>query len=354
MSRISLNHIKSGMILAKTIYTDDGRVLLSEGVELKEQYIARLVDCNILKVYVEDEISDGVVVKDVISEKTRLETKMLVRNIMEDCKAKAQFESEAVKEAVQRIIDELIENPHIIYNLSDIRSMDNYTFSHSVNVCVLSLITGIRLGMTQPELICIGTGSILHDVGKVAVSEQLLKKPCELDDDEFEEIKKHTIYGYDIVKRSEGISPESQIVVLEHHERMDGSGYPLGLKGECIHPFSKIVAVADVYDALTSDRIYRRKVKPYKVVEYLTNPCIKHFDSTVIRSFIKTIAIYPLGTGVVLNTGEKGIVVKLNSAHPTRPVVRIIFNADGEAKKSYEEVDLEKFKSLLIIDTCEF
>jgi len=353
MRKISLKNVKSGMVLAKTVYTDDGRVLLNEGVLLREPFISRLHSCKIKEIYVEDEISKGIVVDDVINNQTRMEAKILVKNVMNESKINNRFNFEQVKETVDKIIDELMENPHIIYNLTDIRTVDNYTFSHSVNVCVLSLITAIKLGLTQPELKCIGVGSLLHDVGKIVIDEAILKKPSELNDEEFNEMKKHTLFGYEILNKTGEFEPDSEKIVLEHHERLDGSGYPFGIKGEEIHPFSKIVAIADVYDALTSDRIYRKRIGSHKVIEYLTNPCLNHFDQAVVKSFIKSVAIYPVGTGVLLNTGEKGIVVRISEASPARPLVRIVYNSDGSVKDNYVEVDLNKVSTYTILDTYE-
>ena len=135
--------------------------------------------------------------------------------------------------------------------------------------------------------------------------------------------------------------------------RIDGSGYPLGSKGEEIHLYSRIVAIADVYDALTSDRVYRKKMLPYEVVEYISNVGYYHFDQRVLQCFLRHIALYPVGTGVVLNTGQKGIIANINYKVPTRPIVRVIYNADGTRNKPFEEVDMMQQLNLTIIDVCD-
>jgi HD-GYP domain-containing protein (c-di-GMP phosphodiesterase class II) len=142
----------------------------------------------------------------------------------------------------------------------------------------------------------LGVGALLHDIGKLKIPEEILKKPSQLTVEEFEEIKKHTTYGYEILKNFENISMESAFIALGHHERFDGSGYPLQLRGENIYQFARIVAVADVYDALTSDRVYRKKLKPHESVEYITSLGTDHFDKEIVDNFIKHIAVYQLGT----------------------------------------------------------
>ncbi|MDK2799728.1 MAG: hypothetical protein PWQ70_1347 [Clostridiales bacterium] len=353
MRKILLKNAQNGMRLAKSIYTEDGFILLAAGVELKQTYINRLEACNILEIYVEDEFSKDIVIEDVINDETRRQAKILIKNIMEQCKKTSQFDYGQVNSMVNQIIDDLLENKDILVNLSDIRTVDNYTFAHSVNVCVLSLITGMKLGLNQLKLRDLGIGALLHDIGKILIPEEILKKPSQLTDDEFEEIKKHTILGYEMLKNTPNISASSAYIALGHHERYDGTGYPLQKKGENIHLFARIVAIADVYDALTSDRVYRKKLKIHEVIEYIVTLGRQQFDTTVMQCFIKNIAIYPVGTGVVLSTGEKGIIVDVNRDLPTRPVVRIIYNDDGTKNNIFKEIDLTKKLNIMIVDTIE-
>ena len=156
-----------------------------------------------------------------------------------------------------------------------------------------------------------------------------------------------------MLKTSQNISMISAFIAFGHHERYDGSGYPLQLRGENIHQCARIVAVADVYDALTSDRVYRSKLKPHEVIEYITSLSTHHFDKEIVDSFVKYVAIYPVGTGVVLNTKERGLVVKTSKNMPTRPIVRIIYTDKNEKLTEYHEVDLAKKLNVFIVDSCE-
>lgn len=353
MRKVLLKNVDSNMKLARAIYSADGQILLAEGVTLKTEYVNRLHSFGITEVYIEDDISRGIQVSDVIHDRTRMEAKVLVKNIMDDCKINVQIKTERVKEVINRILDELLDNRDILVNLSDIKTVDDYTFAHSVNVCVLSLIIGIKVGLNQLRLRDLGVGALLHDIGKTLIPEKILKKPTRLTDDEFEEIKKHTVLGYEILKGIPSINSSSAFIALAHHERYNGNGYPLKIKGQNIHLFARIVAVADVYDALTSDRVYRKKLKVHEVIEYITGLGTRHFDKTIVQYFIKYIAIYPVGTGVILSTKQKGIVIGVNREFPTRPIVRIVYNEDGTRNEDHEELDLTKRLNVVIVDTCE-
>lgn len=353
MRRVNIESINFGVKLARTIFSSDGGILLEQGVELRESYIEHLKNHGISEVYLEDDISQDIVVKDVIRDQTRSDAVVLVKKLMTNYQFTNSIDVEAVKKTVNEILDELLGNDDILYNLSEIKSVDDYTFEHSVNVCILSLITGIGLGFDISRLRDLGTGAMLHDIGKLLIPREILKKPSQLTVEEFEEIKKHTILGYELLKKSGRVSLTSAYIAFGHHERYDGSGYPLQLKNENIHMYARIVAVADVYDALTSDRVYRKKLKPNEVFEYITSLGIHHFDPNVIENFVKYVTVYPVGTGVLLNTRERGIVVRDNRSLPTRPVIRIVYDENMKKKAVSKDIDLSEHTNIFIVDGCE-
>lgn len=353
MRKIHIDSLKAGAKLAKTVFSPDGKILLSSGTELKKRYVDRLRQYNITELYIEDDISTGIEIEDVVCEETRLEAKTLVKKLIDGYVYTDSIDVGQVKQTVNRIIDELLSNRDILVNLSNMKSVDDYTFEHSVNVCILSLVIGIGMGYGKARLIDLGIGAILHDIGKLKIPEEILKKPSQLTVEEFEEIKKHTLYGYEILKNNRNVSMVSAFIAFGHHERFDGSGYPLQLKGDNIHHCARIVAVADVFDALTSDRVYRHKLRPHDVFDYITSLRHHHFDKDVINSFAKCIAVYPVGTGVLLSSKERGIVARANKDVPTRPVVRVIYNERGEKLKKFYEIDLATMMSVYIVDCCE-
>ncbi len=340
MRRVNLDKIQTGVILAKTIITLEGKVLLASGMKLTEEYKKKLQANGIIEIYIEDEISENIHESEVVREDIVIEAKRLVKVMMSNPSIKNSIDGQQVMEIVDRIITNILANGDIIANLSDIRSIDDYTFSHSVNVCILSLIIGIGLDYTGERLRELGAGSILHDIGKVMVPKEILNKQLQLSANEFEEVKRHTYYGYEILKNSQGICMTASYIALGHHERIDGSGYPYQLKDENIHKAARIVAVSDVYDALTSNRIYRKKLMPHEVIDYITSLSDHHFDKNVVDVFIRYVAYYPVGTAVILNTGEKGIVSKYNKYLPTRPVVRVVIDEFGKKLDKYKEMDL--------------
>lgn len=353
MRRVSVDSIPVGVRLARTIFSSDGGVLLEKGVELRDSYVQLLKKRGISEVYVEDDISQGIQVNDVIRDETRNEAVVLVKKMMTGYNFSLTEDVEKVKAMVNKIIDELINNKDILYNLTEIKSVDDYTFEHSVNVCILSLITGIGLGMDTERLKELGIGAMLHDIGKLYIPREILKKPSQLTVDEFEEIKKHTVLGFELLKKSDRLTMTSAYIALGHHERYDGSGYPLHLKNESIQIFARIVAIADVYDALTSDRVYRKKLKPSEVYEYITSLGIYHFDPKIVESFVRYVTIYPVGTGVLLNTKERAIVVRENRGMPTRPLVRVVYDEMMQRKATQKEIDLSEQSNIFIISSCE-
>ncbi len=278
---------------------------------------------------------------------------MLVRDIMQGSKSTHYFDLDKVNRMVTQILGELLNNKDVLVNLSDIKTVDDYTFSHSVNVCVLSLVTGIKLGLNMTRLRQLGVGALLHDIGKIMIPEEILKKPSKLTKNEFELIQKHTFLGYQMLKANPNIDISSAYIALGHHERYNGSGYPYQISSANIHLYARIVAIADVYDAISSDRVYRKKIQVHKVVEYIASLGNQHFDEMILQHFLPNIAVFPIGTSVLLSTGQKGIVVEVNSKLPSKPIVRIIFNADGTKNNKFDEVDLANTLDLLIINTCE-
>lgn len=208
-------------------------------------------------------------------------------------------------------------------------------------------MTAIAMGCGRSDLQDIGLGAFLHDLGKIMIPISILNKNARLLPEEYDEIKKHPYYGYDMLKNEFMSNGTSGIIAYEHHERVDGSGYPNGLKSEDIHQFSKIVAVADVYDALVSDRPYRKAFQPHQVLEIFESQS-GGFDSTCLQLFFRHVAAYPVGTIVGLNTGLIGVVVFNQVGFTTRPRVRIIGTKEYDTVSAYE-IDL-KDKLDIVVD----
>ncbi len=349
MRRVSVELLEPGMVVARSIFDSEGKCLLGAGVVLTEYYIQRLKDLGIASVYVKDDLFDSLgEIKEPISEKTRIETIKEVKRNFQALEANRRINTRHVKKVVDAILDELMSNREVLINLSDIRTYDDYTFSHSCNVCVLSLLTGITLGYTEPKLKELGIGALLHDIGKIQVSKELLNKRGELSPEEYAEIQKHAAYGFEILRAYDDIPLLSAHIAFQHHERWDGKGYPRGLNQEQIHEYARIVAVADVYDALLADRPYRGAYSINQALAILNHMSGVYFEPRILAALISNIAVYPIGSVVMFNTGEIGVVVDVNRNNPHRPVVRVVFDRRLTRLKTPHEVDLSSLTTVYI------
>lgn len=341
MRRVAVDQLQPGMVTAKTIFSADGLPLIVSGMAIKPQFIERLRELGVFSVFVEDQQIPETP-PEVVTEETRRKAIAEVYTAFQDVKWGRGFQLQRIRDIVNDLINDLLQNPTVLFHLTDIRTADNYTFAHSVGVCLLSLMMGISLGLAERELKNLGIGALLHDIGKVAVDEAIINKPGILTNEEMAGVRRHPLIGYEIVVKAPDIAPPSARVVLEHHEKLDGSGYPQGLMGAEIHDFSKIVTVADIYDALTSDRVYRPRFPPYQAVEILLSMAGTALDKDLVKILMENIAIYPVGSIVRLSTGERGIVIRVDRTCPAQPLVRIVADPAGNPLSVLREVDLSR------------
>ncbi|NLM51228.1 MAG: HD-GYP domain-containing protein [Firmicutes bacterium] len=353
MRKMRICRLRPGMILAKAIYGPDGQLLLNKGVELKGMYIAGLQRMDIQYVYVYDPLMEDVEEVQVVSDVTKHQTIKVMKKTFGCLKANGleygQLMNRRFLNTVEKLIDEVLANKDIVYNLDNIRYTDDYTFTHSVNVCILSLLVASGLQLSRNNLKEMAVGALLHDVGKLWVDENILKKEGSLTPAEFEQIKRHPLFGYDILSEQANIAPTSIKIALQHHERCDGSGYPYQLVKKEIHQYSRLVMIVDVFDALTADRPYRKALPPHKAVEIILS-FKGAYDTEMIRLFLDHIAVYPLGTALRLNNGDLGLVVKNKKGRPFQPVVRICKNKNGRFYASPFDIDLAETKNLFITE----
>ena len=346
MRKIAVNDLKPGMVVARAIYNAEGQVLLNKGVVLKPTYIIHLQELGIPAVYIRDAMVGDLEVDDIVSEQTRLEAVKTMKELLggrtdrEAAHVPLLINSDRIQRVVVKIIDDLLERKELMLNLIDIRALDDYTFAHSVNVCILALVTGLTLRFSRRDLLHLGVGALLHDVGKTCVPLHILNKPGKLTMEEYELVCRHTQYGFDILRMQKEVSLVSARVALEHHERYNGSGYPRGLKGEEIHPFARITGVVDVYDALTADRVYRRAYPPCEAYEMLAGAGNYTHDYKIVKAFLTNVAAYPAGTMVRLNNGAIGVVTGTARGHSHQPQVRLLFHPSGEPCREPYDLDL--------------
>lgn len=341
-----INRVKEDDILGKSILSNDGKILLKAGVRITNAYINKLRELNVFYVYVEDERLDDVMVEDERLTELKQITMRSMSNIIKNinvCNSRGIKESLSI---VEDMIGYIIELGDVNKSLYDIQTYDNYTYVHSLDTCIMAAFLGMSSGLGEWELKELGVGAILHDIGKTKIESKIINKNGRLTEDEFNEIKKHTIYGGEILRKNVTM-PDSVISIVEqHHERVDGRGYPYGLNSKQISRFAKIVCICDVYDAVSNDRCYRGKFSPNDAYELILTGSGTSFDADTVRHFRNTFAIYPLGCCIKLSNGENGYVIRQNPGFPDRPVIRIM--EEDNSSKQFYEIDLLKNFNLVI------
>ncbi|WP_434510503.1 HD-GYP domain-containing protein [Desulfitobacterium sp. AusDCA] len=350
---LQLNHVREGMKVAKSIYGPHGEILLAAGVSLNSFYIKRLEEMEVAAIYIEDEATEGIVINDVISEKTRIEAIKLTKECMNNIKLQSSVDVAKVNQVITDIVDELLSNNNIIVQVLEIRALNDHTFSHSVNVAVLSVITGIALGFDYKKLKDLALGALFHDIGKTLMPESILFKTEPLTQKEEEIWKKHPLLGFDILRKLPTINLTNAHIALEHHERYDGKGFPRGLSGNVISELARVVTVCNQYDKMTTYQIGQPRMKPFQAIEVLIGNSSKFFDADIVRAFLGIIAIFPIGSKVTLNIGVKGIVIEAYKNYPTRPKVRVLTDKNGEKIFPPYDIDLTDMPEICIIKVEE-
>lgn len=336
MRYIEIDRGASGMVLAKSIYDENGRVLLGYQSVLTNEFIEKLKERGFPGIYIEDELSKDIDVQEPITQELRNRGVEALRNNNID----------ATLDVAKQIVDQLLESAVVSIDMVDLRTFDDYTYRHSVNVSVLSTIIGMNLQLSREYIEELAIAAILHDIGKIMVDPIILNKPGKLTAEEFTEVQMHPEYAYEILKKRFDISARTRAGILSHHENEDGTGYPHKLKGSQIYQYAKIVHVADVFDALTSRRPYKEAYARSEAVEYLMASGGSLFDTNIVKNFLKSVSVYPVGMTVTLSTGHTGVVVK-NTTSTLRPVVRLM---DGR------EIDLSdpnKYRNITICTAKE-
>ena len=253
-----------------------------------------------------------------------------IDHMLEDSRLGNSIDTDKARELVTHLADEVIQNPDALVWLTHLRSRDEYTATHCVNVSIMALTFGRYLGLNEADLHQVGLGALLHDVGKMQIPDGILNKPGRLTKGEFEIIKGHPVHGHRMLREDETLEAPVLDIVLHHHERLDGKGYPDGLSESEINRLTRITSIVDVYDAITSDRCYHDGVTPAKAMENLFAWSDGNFDYSLLQSFIRCIGIYPIGTVVRLNSGDIGIIVATDEERRLQPVVLLVLNAKRE------------------------
>lgn len=340
------------MVLAKDVYTPEGQVLLKVDTLLTPRYITKLQQFKIEMVWVTEVLPKGLSEEEygqlVMEEEVKVayhEAVEVVSRVFNDVRTGEALDVPAVRNTVTQLCASILRNDSLLRHVDKIYTYDDYTFAHSVQVCVFTLILAKALQYTEHQMINVGTGGLLHDIGKTRLPVDFLNTPRKYTPEEFEQVKEHARLGSEILMESNGVPLVAVRMAGEHHERYDGKGYYQGLQGGNIHPFSQITALADVYDAMTTDRAYRSALLPQQAIEYLLNSSGTAFNPEMCRLFVKSVAIFPIGTVVQLTNGLLATIVEVDAGIPYRPVVGVIDEPGGKVNNL---IDLRARNDILI------
>lgn len=292
-----------------------------------------------------DAASEALKAKAIYKEATGV-----VRTMMEDVRLGQQMDVARVDPVAERMIQSVFRNQYAFNGISRIKTKDDYTFMHCVSVAGLMVTFAKTLGLDEETMHQVAVGGLVHDVGKIMVPDKVLNKPGKLTDDEFVVMKDHVTHSREILADNEGISDIARDVALLHHERVDGTGYPLGLKGDEISLIGKMAAIVDVYDALTSIRVYKSAWDPAMALKKMLEWSSTHFDRALVEKFIRCLGIYPLGSLVELESGKLGIVTD-QGAEMLKPKIRVIYNVKKRCYVRVTDMDLAKEAHDRIVST---
>jgi HD-GYP domain-containing protein (c-di-GMP phosphodiesterase class II) len=342
--------LREGMRVAKTLYGKNSEKLLVVGIVLNRKYIDSVQRMLYPGLYIDDDISKDIEIINTISDELRLETMNGIKKIFNETRDRSdpREKASAIRLQVDSIIDELLSNKNMMVNMIDLKCFDNYTYLHSVNVAVLSMVTGIAMGLDRETLARLGLGAILHDIGKVFINKKIVNKPAVLTSEEFEEMKKHSLLGFEYARDQFKLPAHCYTGIIDHHEKFNGSGYPNGKAGKEISLFGRIISIADIYDALSSERPYRKAMSPSEAMEYVMGSLESVFDPKVAEVFIRKVAPYPVGTTVRLSNGFTAIVLENFEAVCLRPRIRVI-QVDDRDVEPFEINLMNDFKYLNVV-----
>jgi len=337
MKYVSIENVEPGQYLGKTVYSSNGTVMLSAGVQLTVFMINTLNRIGVTMLYIQDPDFEDVEPDDILSEATKQAVIQEMNDAFSAIRSGKEWSTKKVNVSVDRILEDVMNGKETLVQLTDIRTGDNAQYVHAVNVCLMSTLIGINMGLNYGQLKDLAIGALLHDIGKISTA----------DTSRQQDILKshHTWAGFEILKNKREFSLMIAHVALQHHERVNGTGMPRSLSAEEIHLYAKIVAVANTYDNLVND-FNGARMLPHEACEKMMAMSGTELDHEVLVEFNRIISVYPNGTAVRLSTKETGVVVRQHRGLPGRPVVRLVKESGRDL--DVKEVDLARHTTVFI------
>jgi HD-GYP domain-containing protein (c-di-GMP phosphodiesterase class II) len=358
MKPIRVSALVPGMIVAKDIFDATGLLMLNEGSILTAELITKLEYWGLEEAFIEEpspslkEQQEIAITPQIMAAHERAID--LTGNLMANPEIK-DGDSLIFKGMVGDIENQIHLNSNVVLNLCHLKTHDNYLYSHAVNVSIVAIIIGRELRLDDITLKNLGLSALLHDFGMTKINKSVYDQNRKLTIEEWAEIKRHPVYGYELLSGSGNFADEVLLGIRQHHERFNGSGYPDGLSGEGIHLFGRIIAVADVYDACLSLRKHRQRMTPYETLKNLLGES-RLFDIKILKALVTSMAIYPIGSFVRLNTGEVAKVVGINHGYPFRPEIRIYLDRNHHKLERPIRINLadEEYTQTYIQETLDY
>jgi putative nucleotidyltransferase with HDIG domain len=352
MRLVSIHNCEEGLILAKPIFDQSSRILLNTGSVLNASLISRLKEKKIHHIYVKSELTEDVEINEDLPPRLRFEAIQSLNEVFtnitngktgkNDTLGRVKSIS-SLSSVFSDILKEMKSSKHLLNLLSHMQSSTDITFEHSLNTSLYSLAIGKGLGLKDQELHILGLGALFHDIGKIQVESGTNSSVKDTSD-----WKKHPELAFEALRKESSLHLLVAHCAYQHHEHVDGSGFPRGLKGKDIHLYAKIVAVAEAFDYLIS----HKSMLPHEAMEIIVGRTFTRYDNQVVEAFKNSVAIYPIGVTVILNTGETGVVVAYNKQYPQRPVVRIFKDQNGLRLNELFNIDLMSVLNKMIV-SCD-
>lgn len=346
MKYIPVENIVDGMRLARDVITPSGETLLLRDLTLRAHFVCGLIEHQVTHVFVldgEEQYNQDL----LLSPQTKFQAIDVAKSMFDNLKMGRLLNSQQVTAFVAEMVDELLSCTQLLISLHRMGTVEEYLIEHSINTTIVSTVIGIRSGYPREKLLALAKAAFLHDIGKTKVADSILNKPGPLTTAEFEKVKMHTELGYNIIREMTDCTMQTAIVSLQHHEKYNGGGYPANLVQGQIHDFSRIVAIADVYDSLTTDRCYRPGLPPDKALDLMGKECGLHFDPYLYNIFASTVVVYPVGSFVELSDGSVGSVASLTT-DAYKPEVNLVIVKSDKGSVEHRRVNLLNEPNLTI------
>jgi HD-GYP domain-containing protein (c-di-GMP phosphodiesterase class II) len=347
MKRVYSAELEAGMVVARTVMGSDGRHFINENTELTVNLIKKLQELGIPSVFVKDYLTD-MEADDIVSNKVLATVSSTLKHSLNTfCNGKG-LEMTSLRKMVNLLIDEVILNRNTLIQKEEIHSHDDYLLFHPINVSIYAIMTGLSLGYPEGNIVDLGLGTLLHDIGMIAIDRSIINNPGTLNPQEMDIIKQHPEAGFNILRSYHELSTTSAHIAYQHHERVDGSGYPRGLRDKEIVEYAKITAVVDTFDAVISDHPYRKAYSTIDGLTVLKGLRNTYFDPEIVDAFISNIALYPIGSLIRLNDGRIAVVTSANRFNMTRPIIEVMTDQYGNPLKTSTSIDLQQSSKIKI------